>query len=91
MKRRKQGFRTNDKVLNAIVKYKQEYDGVAPTYREIMRMTGLTSTSVVHYHLNMLEERGLIETAPGTVRSIKVTSFGYRGARNEDRDNVSTR
>ena len=44
----------------------------APSYREIAAGVGVSSTSVVGYHLRRLEKRGLIERVAGVARSISV-------------------
>ncbi len=46
--------------------------GIMPSYREIARATGITSTSVVAYHLRQMEKIRLIERAPYSVRSIRL-------------------
>ncbi len=48
-------------MLKFIIQYKKAHDGNSPTYMEIMRATGITSTSVVAYHLDQLEAAGVIE------------------------------
>lgn len=50
-----------EKLFDFIVAYKVEHDGNSPTYREMMAATGLTSTSMVAWHLEKLEDAGLIE------------------------------
>ncbi len=49
------------RLMQFIVDYKLAHDGNSPTYREMMRETGLSSTSMVAFHLEKLEEAGLIE------------------------------
>ena len=41
-----------------------EEKGVAPSVREIANSVGLKSASTVQYHLNALEDAGLIERDP---------------------------
>jgi SOS-response transcriptional repressor LexA len=61
------------RVLRAIVEFKRQHDGVAPTVREIGDMTGLTSTSVVNYTLRELVAQGVIKLGPkGAVRWIEI-------------------
>ena len=50
-----------EKLFDFIVDYKGKHDGNSPTYREMMLATGLTSTSMVAWHLEKLEAEGLIE------------------------------
>lgn len=44
--------------------------GYAPTRREIGRGCGITSTSVVSYHLAKLKEAGIIDFREGAARTI---------------------
>ena len=62
-------------VYKFIVKYKTENDGLSPSMREIMAQ-GVSSTSVVAWHLTKLETEGKIEW--GGVRGIKVTGGEWR-------------
>jgi len=43
---------------------------LTPTIRELMKATGITSSSVVRYYLDKLEEAGLIERVPRVARGI---------------------
>ncbi|MCX8126767.1 MAG: transcriptional repressor LexA [Dehalococcoidia bacterium] len=47
--------------------------GYAPTVREIMKGLGISSTSVVQYHLNVLEREGFIKRDREVFRSIQLT------------------
>lgn len=47
-------------------------NGYAPSVREICAAVGLRSTSSVHYHLNELKRRGLIEMEDGKNRTVTV-------------------
>lgn len=47
-------------------------NGYAPSVREICAAVGLRSTSSVHYHLNELKRRGLIEMEGGKNRTVTV-------------------
>ena len=47
-------------------------DGYPPTIREIMEGTGITTTSVVSYHLNALAREGRIVREPQKSRTIRV-------------------
>lgn len=55
-----------------IVRHKLEHDGVSPTVREILVEVGISSTSVVCYHLGLLEEAGKIVRMEGEPRGIVV-------------------
>lgn len=59
-------------VFDFIILYKEEYDGISPTLREIAWNTSLTSTSFVKYHLDKLKELGLITVTPKQARGIEV-------------------
>jgi len=55
-----------------IIRYKREHDGNSPSTREIAGYLG-TSTSVVNYHLDKLEQQCLISrTGDSQSRSIAV-------------------
>jgi repressor LexA len=64
--------RRQQDLLDAIVAYKAEHDGCAPSIRELMDITDTTSTSVVAYHLKRLELKGYIRRQPGIPRTIEV-------------------
>ena len=59
-------------ILAFIVRHKVEHDGAAPTIREIVEQVGISSTSVVSYHLKMLEDAGRIQRPFGAARAIVV-------------------
>jgi repressor LexA len=46
--------------------------GYAPTVRDIMRGCNISSTSLVQYHLNILEKEGQIHRDPEVFRSIQL-------------------
>lgn len=46
--------------------------GFAPSFVEIGRACGITTTSLVAHHLGKLERRGIIKRSPGVARSIVV-------------------
>lgn len=48
-----------------IVAYKRVHDGNSPTVREIARGCGMTTTSLVNYHLRQLERQGCLRTENG--------------------------
>ncbi len=65
-------YETRKKILRFIKEFR--YDkGYAPTIREIARGCGVKSTSVVEYHLNHLEQAGLIARDRERFRSLRVT------------------
>ncbi|MDX1931187.1 MAG: transcriptional repressor LexA [Capsulimonadales bacterium] len=51
-------------------------DGIAPTVREIGRLTGLKSSCSVQKHLNQLEANGYIKRSPYKYRSIELLMEG---------------
>ncbi len=53
--------------------------GYPPTVRDIARELGISSTSVVDYHLRRLERAGWIERDPRSSRGIRLTAAGARG------------
>jgi repressor LexA len=61
--------RTRDRVLDFIIAFKQR-KGYAPTVKEIAENCGITSLSVVQYHLDQLEQTGLIRRDKNKSRSI---------------------
>jgi|WetSurMetagenome_2_1015567.scaffolds.fasta_scaffold47116_2 repressor LexA len=61
--------RTRDRVLNFITAFKRR-KGYAPTVKEIADNCTITSLSVVQYHLDQLEQAGLIKREKNKSRSI---------------------
>ncbi|HEY83283.1 MAG TPA: transcriptional repressor LexA [Dehalococcoidia bacterium] len=55
-----------------------EERGYAPTIGEIQKALGISSKSVVKYHLSALEEEGLITREPEVARGIEVSGVGRR-------------
>lgn len=60
-----------ESILNFIRQFHQRH-GYAPTRREIGRKLNL-STSVVSYHLGLLEDEGRLTVAKGIARGIVLT------------------
>lgn len=58
-------------ILQCIRHYFDE-KGYAPTIRDIMRGCNISSTSLVQYHLNVLEREGQIHRDPEVFRSIQL-------------------
>lgn len=52
-------MKTKYKVFDFILAYKTTYDGLSPSYQQIMEACGLSSKSAVSY--NRLEEDGRIK------------------------------
>ncbi len=70
-KARKQLKERHKQVLDAIQDYRAKH-GYAPSYREICARTDITSTSMVNYYLEQLEEMGYIERSENISRSLKI-------------------
>lgn len=69
---RQQGINTRVQMLEAIKAYITQH-GYPPTVREICDMTGIASTSTVHYQLQRMFADGTLETDhPGMPRAIRV-------------------
>ncbi|HME42943.1 MAG TPA: transcriptional repressor LexA [Syntrophorhabdales bacterium] len=66
------GSETREKVLQFIRRFKEK-KGYAPTVREIAEGCRISSPSVVQYHLDSLEQEGLISRAREKFRSINLT------------------
>ncbi len=62
---------TRSRILDFIGSFLDER-GYAPTVRDIARGCNISTPSVVQYHLNMLEEQGLIRRDPEVFRSIQL-------------------
>lgn len=77
MKIRSDGLKTSQRVFDVILKYKLEHDGISPTYRDLMRLARLNSTSAVSHQIDILVERNLIMEMDGATRSLMVVG-GYQ-------------
>lgn len=63
--------KTQQKIFDYLKECSSE--GRVPSVREICAKTGLSSTSTVHHHLKVLEERGLITRERGLNRCIHIS------------------
>jgi copper(I)-binding protein len=63
-------------VLKYVCNYLNEH-GFAPTIREIMEGTAMKSTSVVKYHLDVLQAKGYLVLLPAKARAITVTQKAF--------------
>jgi repressor LexA len=70
-KARKQLKERHKQVLDVIQDYHAKH-GYAPSYREICARTDITSTSMVNYYLEQLEEMGYIERSENISRSLQI-------------------
>lgn len=68
---------TRERIVDFMRNFIEE-KGYAPTIGEIQRTLGLCSKSLVVYHLEALEEEGIIEREPETARGIAVYGFGKK-------------
>ena len=59
------------KIMDLLHEYTQK-EGYPPSIREICERTGITSTSVVNYYLNQLEEWGYIERDRRISRGLRI-------------------
>lgn len=48
----------------------------SPSYQDLMVDLGMSSTSIVHYTIKTLKQRGLVDMTPGVARSIVLTETG---------------
>lgn len=67
------GRATRERVMDFILEYKRAHDGISPTVREIGEACEISSTSVVNYHLLVLERAGSIVREYAGQRGIRVT------------------
>jgi len=56
-------------------------EGHAPTIREMAAGAGISSTSVVQYHLDALIKLGYLERDPNTIRGIRTNGISRDGRR----------
>jgi repressor LexA len=63
--------------LEFIERYTRQH-GHPPSQRDIQRARGLRSVSTAAYHVNRLQEEGLIKRERKIARSIRVTKKGLR-------------
>ena len=70
-------YTTRWRILEFIRNFVEE-KGYAPTQGEIQKALGISSGSVVDYHLKALEEEGAITREPEVARGIQVSGIGKR-------------
>ena len=82
MNERKWSDDSKQRVLDAVILFFENH-GYSPTIREICDMTGLTSTSTVHHHIERLVNAGKLNMGEyGSPRTITVP--GYKFVKVED-------
>lgn len=62
---------TRDRVLYAIEELTRS-TGIPPTHKEIAQAVGLRGPSGARYHVQKLEQEGLVETVKDAHRSIRL-------------------
>jgi len=60
-----------ERIVDGIRTYWDE-NHIPPTVRDVRDQVGLASTATVQYHLDNLEDLGVIERTPGAMRSIRL-------------------
>ena len=70
-------YTTRWRILEFMRNFMEE-KGYAPTQGEIQKALGISSSSVVDYHLKALEEEGVITREPEVARGIQVSGIGKR-------------
>ena len=71
-RRRKKGLSERQKRILQVLERFQDQHGYPPSIREIGEKTDISSTSVVNYYLNQLEETGYIERDGRVSRGIRL-------------------
>lgn len=64
-------------VLGSVVEYVAHH-GYPPTMREIQQELGISSISVVAYHLDALQDAGYLRRSPKISRSIVLLPLAHR-------------
>ena len=59
-------------VLAAVRKYMAVHKGYSPSVRDLMKIVGTNSSSLIDHHLKILEKEGRIKRRPGLARSIQI-------------------
>lgn len=67
------------KMMDTIFRDWYEYykaRGIGPSYKELMTLTGIGSTSTIHKYIRMLADAGYIQYQPGKSRTVMITDVG---------------
>lgn len=67
-----------DDLLGYIISYKMSHNGNSPSIREMVDAMGVSSVSVIEYHLKKLVRDGRITRTRGAARSIEVRGGLWR-------------
>lgn len=78
MARGERALNERQRKILAFIAEQLEESGYPPTIREIGGAVGISSTSVVNYHLNKLKERGLLARDDRVSRGLKLTDAAGR-------------
>src|SRR5271157_2271336 len=65
--------RKQQQILDFILKW-QRTEGATPTFQEIADEFGFRSLNSVTEHLRLMRKKGCLQSVPGKVRSLRVTS-----------------
>ena len=70
---------TAEAVYRYIIRYKRQHAGESPTRREIGEGVGISTPSIVHHHLIMLERAGRVKLArpAGKARMIMIPGASW--------------
>lgn len=71
---------TSESIYRYIIRYKRQHGGESPTRREIGEGLGISTPSLVHHHLMMLERAGKIRLARpgGKARMITIPGASWQ-------------
>ena len=72
MAKRREGLGERHKKILEVLEHYQDNVGYPPSIREIGKRANITSTSVVNYYLNQLEEEGYIERDRKISRGVRL-------------------
>ncbi len=86
MARRRKGLGDRHRKILDVFERFQNQNGYPPSIREIGRLAGITSTSVVNYYLDQLEEAGFIERDRNVSRGIRLVEDPLRTSNNRHRN-----
>lgn len=69
---------TRERIVEYVTRHTAER-GFSPSLREIGIACGISSTSVVEYHLRRLEADGRVTRVPGSPRTLRVVEAADAG------------
>lgn len=71
---KEQGINSREKIIRFLKAFMKE-NGYSPTVREICQGVGLSSSSTVYKHLEILKDKGIITWNPSIARTIRFVSI----------------